>query len=189
MALLGQDPDERALLTYLELPDRERAEVREARRLEVLEWLEEAAARVEPRRAVAAVLALRGALSLPVDGVLAALAPHEEALAGMPSASRAMERARAESSARSANRAAEALDQVEARLRAGDLRSARRALLAARALLGPAELGRADALDERLAVRERLERPVGLGDGSRSGGIGRPTGVGRGGRCLASPLG
>jgi hypothetical protein len=54
---------------------------------------------------------------------------------------------------------AEAFDEVEAQLRAGDLRTARRALDAARASATAAELERAAALGERLAAQERLEGP------------------------------
>ena len=70
--------------------------------------------------------------------------------------------AAAEAGARPMSRAVDALDQVDALLRAGDLRMARRALVAARTLAVPAEAGRADALDRRLASRERLEGPSAL---------------------------
>lgn len=55
--------------------------------------------------------------------------------------------------------AMEAFDEVEALLRAGDLRAARRALVAARELATPAELERAAALGQRLEACERLEGP------------------------------
>ncbi len=74
-ALLGNDAGREPLLAYLQLPARERSEVREALRLEVLEWLEEAAARVDADSAVAAVLALRSVQSFPADRVLATLSP------------------------------------------------------------------------------------------------------------------
>ncbi len=85
-----------------------------------------------------------------------------EALAGTPAASQELERAGAEGEARPASRAGDALDQVEGLLRAGDLRTARRAMVAARALAGAAEVGRADALDRRLASCERLQGPSAL---------------------------
>src|SRR6266540_6949454 len=80
-----------------------------------------------------------------------------EAPAGMPAASRELERAGAEGAARPASRAGDALDQVEGLIRAGDLRTARRAMVAARALAGAAKVGRADALERRLASCARLE--------------------------------
>jgi hypothetical protein len=55
--------------------------------------------------------------------------------------------------------AKEALDEVEAQLQAGDLRTARRALDAARELATAVELERAAVLSERLAERERLDGP------------------------------
>ena len=55
--------------------------------------------------------------------------------------------------------AAEALDQVEADMGAGDVHMARKALHAARTLVGTAEAARADDLERRLAVRERLASP------------------------------
>src|SRR3990172_1079477 len=94
-----------------------------------------------------------------------------EAPAGMPVASRELERAtaEAEAAARPASRAGDALDQIEALLRAGDLRTARRAMVAARALAGAAEVGRANALEQRLASCARLEGP----SGPDAGGLAR----------------
>lgn len=58
-----------------------------------------------------------------------------------------------------ARAAAEALDNVEADMDAGDVHMARKALRAARTLVGPAEAARADDLKRRLATRERLAGP------------------------------
>src|SRR3990172_4577802 len=85
-----------------------------------------------------------------------------EGRAGTPAASRELERAGAEGAARPASRAGDALDQVEGLLRAGDLRTARRAMVAARALAGAGEVGRADALERRLASCARLQGPAAL---------------------------
>ncbi len=57
-------------------------------------------------------------------------------------------------------RAAQALDEMETRLREGELRLARRALDATRALCGPGERARFEALEERLGLLERLEGPT-----------------------------
>ena len=53
-----------------------------------------------------------------------------------------------------------ALDEVDARLQAGDLHAARKGLIAARKLAGPMESERIDALEHRLASRERLAGPT-----------------------------
>jgi hypothetical protein len=57
-------------------------------------------------------------------------------------------------------RAAQALDEMETRLREGELHLARRALDATRALCGSGERARFEALEERLGLLERLEGPA-----------------------------
>lgn len=68
-------------------------------------------------------------------------------------------RGHAEAEAERARAAEEALDQVETDMGAGDVHMARKALRAARTLVGTTEAARADDLERRLAVRERLAGP------------------------------
>jgi len=57
-------------------------------------------------------------------------------------------------------RAAQALDEVETRLREGELHLARQALDATRALCGSGERARFEAIEQRLGLLERLEGPA-----------------------------
>ncbi len=139
---------------------KDRITVRASGHAELLGWLEQAASQARPDQAVAAVLALRRALAAPLAQAASLLAPHEEALAGMAVVRQWLDRAQAEAEAHNANRARDALDQVEAQLRAGALRTARRALLGTQPFLGPDERKRAEDLEQRIAERERLEEPT-----------------------------